>query len=120
MGPDWNQHKTMKMKTILCGLLAVGLLAGCASEKSEQTKQARLEARAKIARADAQRTALLQVPNGTIKEAEIEQEHGRLIWSFDVAVPDSANVREVNVDAMTGQVISTGTETPEQQAEEEK
>jgi uncharacterized membrane protein YkoI len=108
----------MKIKTILCGALAVGLLAGCASEKSEQTKQARLEAKAKIARADAQQTALQQVPNGTVKEAEIEKEHGKLIWSFDIAVPDSKDIKEVAVDALTGQVVSIETETPEQQAKE--
>ena len=108
----------MKIKTILCGALAAGLLAGCVSEKSEQNKQARLEAKAKIAKADARQTALQQVPNGTVKESEIEKEHGKLIWSFDIAVPDSRNIKEVNVDATTGQVISTETETPEQQAKE--
>ena len=108
----------MKTKTILCVALAAGLLAGCASEKSEQTKQARLEAKAKIARADAEKTALQQVPNGTVKEAEIEKEHGKLIWSFDIAVPDSKDIKEVAVDAMTGQVVAVETETPEQQAKE--
>ncbi len=108
----------MKTKTILWIALAAGLLAGCASEKSEQTKQARLEARARIARADAEKTALTQVPNGTVKEAEIEKEHGRLIWSFDITVPDSPNIKEVAVDAMTGQMVSIETETPEQQAKE--
>lgn len=108
----------MKIKIILCGTLAVGLLAGCASEKSEQSKQARLEACAKIARADARQTALQRVPEGTVKEAEIEKEHGKLIWSFDIGLPDSPNIKEVNVDAMTGQVISVETETPEQQAKE--
>ena len=110
----------MKTKTILCVVLAAGLLAGCATEKSEQSKRARLEARAKIAKADAQQTALQQVPNGTVKEAEIEKEHGKLIWSFDIAVPDSQNIKEVAVDAMTGQVISVETETPEQQAKEKE
>ncbi|HLZ54256.1 MAG TPA: PepSY domain-containing protein [Verrucomicrobiae bacterium] len=108
----------MKTKTILWVALAAGLLAGCASEKSEQTKQARLEAGAKIARADAERTALAQVPNGTVKEAEIEKEHGRLIWSFDITVPDSKDIKEVAVDAMTGQMVSVETETAEQETRE--
>lgn len=108
----------MKIKTILCGALAAGLLVGCASEKSEQTKQAELEAQAKITRADAQQTALQQVPNGTVKEAEIEKEHGKLIWSFDIAVPDSKDIKEVAVDALTGQVVSIETETAEQEAGE--
>ena len=117
-GLNESKNKHMKTKTILWIALAAGLLAGCASEKSEQTRQARLEAKAKIARADAQQTALQQVPNGIVKEAEIEKEHGKLIWSFDIAVPDSKNIKEVAVDALTGQVVAVETETPEQQAKE--
>jgi uncharacterized membrane protein YkoI len=108
----------MKIKTILWGILAAGLLAGCETEKSEQAKQAGLEAQAKISKADAQQTALQQVPNGTIKEAEIEKEHGKLIWSFDIAVPDSKDIKEVAVDALTGQVVSIETETAEQESKE--
>ncbi|HEV2436315.1 MAG TPA: PepSY domain-containing protein [Verrucomicrobiae bacterium] len=109
----------MKTKSILCVALTAGLLAGCASEKSEhQNKQARLEARAKIAKADAQQTALQQVPNGTVKEAEIEKEHGKLIWSFDIATPGSKDITEVNVDAVNGKVVSTDKETPEKESKE--
>ena len=108
----------MKIKIMLCGALTAGLLAGCASEKSEQAQQAGLEAQARITKAAAQQTALQQVPNGTIKESEIEKEHGRLIWSFDIAVPDSKNIKEIAVDAMNGEVVSVETETAEQEARE--
>jgi len=108
----------MKIKTILWGILAAGLLAGCASEKSEQAKRAELATQAKITKADSQQTALQQVPNGTLKEAEIEKEHGKLIWSFDIAVPDSKDIKEVAVDALTGRVVSIETETAEQEAKE--
>ena len=115
--PDNNQNK-MKIKTILWGILAAGVLAGCETENSEQAKQAALEGQAKISKADAQQTALQQVPNGTVKEAEIEKEHGKLIWSFDIAVPDSKDIKEVAVDALTGQVVSIETETAEQESKE--
>ena len=117
-GLNESKNKHMKTKTILWVALAAGLLAGCASEKSEQSKQARLEDQAKITRADAQQTALQQVPNGIVKEAEIEKEHGKLIWSFDIAIPDSKDIREVAVDALTGQVISIETEKAGQEAKE--
>lgn len=117
-GLNESKNKHMKTKTILCGALAAGLLAGCASEKSEQTKQARLEARAKIARTDAEKTALAQVPGGTVKEGEIEKEHGKLIWSLDLTTPDSKDITEVNVDAITGAVVSVEKEAPEQEAKE--
>jgi hypothetical protein len=114
----------MKIKTIICSLLAVGLLAGCVCERhehqSKEAKQARLQAQAKISQADAQATALAQVPNGTVKESELEKEHGKLIWSFDIATPDSKDITEVAVDAITGKVVSVEKETPEQQAKEAK
>jgi PBP1b-binding outer membrane lipoprotein LpoB len=105
----------MKMKFLASSALAIVLLAGCASEKQEQ---AELQAQAKVTRADAEKTALTKAPNGTIKEGELEKEHGKLIWSFDIATPDSQDITEVAVDAMTGDVVSVGKETPKAQAKE--
>jgi len=39
----------------------------------------------------------VKVPNGTVKESELEKEHGKLQWSLDVATPDSKDITEVNV-----------------------
>lgn len=109
----------MKNKIIITGVLAAAVgviaLAGCASEKQEQ---AGLQAQAKISKEQAQQTALARVPSGTIKEGELEKEKGKIIWSFDIAIPDSKDIKEVNVDAITGDVVSVDTETPEQQAKE--
>ena len=109
----------MKTKTFIVWLMAMGLAAGCASEKSEDSaQQARLETQAKITRADAEKTALTRIANGTIKESELEKEHGKLIWSFDIATPDTKNITEVAVDAINGEIVSVETETPERQAKE--
>jgi uncharacterized membrane protein YkoI len=110
-----TQTKTMKIKYLASSALAVALLAGCASE---QQKQAKLEAQAKISRADAEKTALTKAPNGTIKEGELEKEKGKLIWSFDIATPDSTDITEVAVDAITGDVVSVEKETPKKEAKE--
>ena len=107
----------MKIKTILCSAIAIGLFVGCASEKQDQAK---LQAEAKVSKADAQSIALGRVPNGTIKEGELEKEKGKLIWSFDIATPDSKDITEVNVDAINGQVVSVEKETAEQQEKESK
>ena len=105
--------KIMNTKNLLGGLLAAGLVVavtgGCASEKDKQ---------AKISKADAEQTALAKVPNGTIKEAELEKEKGKLIWSFDVATPDSKDITEVNVDAITGEVVGVQKESAESEAKE--
>jgi hypothetical protein len=107
----------MKLKNILCSTLGLALLTGCASERHECC-HAKLESHAKISKEDASKTALAQVPNGVIKESELEKEHGKLIWSFDITTPDSKDITEVAVDAITGNVVSTEKETPEEQAKE--
>jgi uncharacterized membrane protein YkoI len=113
-----QQQNKMKNKLMLGGLLAmlvtIGAI-GCATEKQEQAK---LQAQAKISREQAQQTALAKVPGGTVSEAELEKEKGKLIWSFDIATPGSKNITEIAVDAITGDVVSVETETPEQQAKE--
>jgi uncharacterized membrane protein YkoI len=93
--------------------LTAVLLAGCATEKSEEANQAKWMAEAKVSKADAQNTALAQVPNGTVKEGELEKEKGKLIWSFDIATPGTTDITEVNVDAMTGTVVSKEMEKAE-------
>ena len=91
------------------------------TEKHEHhDKQAKLEAEAKLSRADAERIALSRVPGATIKEGELEKEHGKLIWSFDMATPDTKDVTEVNIDAITGAVIAVDKETAKDEAKEKK
>ncbi len=107
----------MKIKTPVFSAVAAVLLAGCCTEKDEAERhnqaadQAKLAARAKISQETAEQTALARVPNGTVKEAEIEKEHGKLIWSFDLTTPGTTDITEVNVDAMTGAVISVQKES---------
>ena len=104
------------MKTMLvAGSALILLLAGCASEHNSS---AVLQAEAKVSKADAEKTALARVPNGSVKEGELEKEKGKLIWSFDIATPDSKDITEVAVDAIAGDVVSMEKETPNQAAGE--
>jgi uncharacterized membrane protein YkoI len=75
---------------------------------------------AKISRANAERSALARVPNGVVKEGELEKEHGKLIWSFDIATPGSSEITEIHVDANTGEVIATEKETEDHEKKEKK
>ena len=113
----------MKTKALLGCALTLGLLAGglvTPVHAGNKDKQAKLEAKAKISKADAEKIALAKVPNGTVKEAELEKEHGKLIWSFDIATPDSADITEVQVNAKTGKVEAVEKETPADQAKEKQ
>jgi uncharacterized membrane protein YkoI len=119
--PTTSTVKIMKMKWIICSALAAVLFVGCETEKGEahhKDKEAKLMAQAKVSKEAAQQTALAKVPNGTIKEGELEKEDGKLQWSFDVATPDSKDITEVNIDAMTGDVISADKESAESEAKE--
>jgi hypothetical protein len=73
---------------------------------------------ARVTKRDAEKTALDQVPNGAIKSAELEREHGKLIWSFDIGQKGTRDIKEVQVDAKSGRIVSVATETPKDQAKE--
>lgn len=97
---------------ILAPLLLAGAFVGCSSS------HANLEAMARISRTEATRIALAKAPGGTVKEAELEKEGGKLVWSFDIATPGSKDITEVQVDAVSGAVVSVESESPADQARE--
>ena len=92
------------------------LAPGCATEKSQRE----LKAKAKISESQARQIALAKAPGGKVKEFEIEEEGGKLVWSFDIATPGTQDITEVLVDALTGDVVSVDKETPAQQEKEKK
>src|SRR6476660_8185035 len=109
----------MKIRNPICSIMTPALLAGfmigCATEEK---KEARLQAEAKITRAHAERVALAKVPGGTVREGELEKEKGKLIWSFDIATVGTKDITEVHEDALTGEVTSVEHETAAHEAKE--
>jgi uncharacterized membrane protein YkoI len=110
----------MNRSHVLNLLTTVALLAGASAGPiwAADESAASLRAEATITEASAAKTALARVPDGSIKSSELEREHGKLIWSFDIARPKSRNIAEVHVDAKTGKVLAEETETPHDQAAE--
>jgi uncharacterized membrane protein YkoI len=104
-----NKGGKMNAKTMGAVLLAAGWLMGCSSTEYSKNPEAheRLHAEAKLDRDAAEKIALARVPGGTVREAELEKEHGRLLWSFDITTSGSDEVTEVEIDAKTGEVVST-------------
>jgi ABC-type thiamine transport system substrate-binding protein len=72
----------------------------------------------KITMAQARAVALKKAP-GHVKSAELEKEHGKLIYSFDIATSKSA-ITEVNVDAMNGKIVAAQQESAAKEAAEKK
>jgi uncharacterized membrane protein YkoI len=89
-------------------------------KEGEKATAAKLEAQAKISKAEAEKIALDKVPGGTIKEGDIEKEKGKVIWSFDIATPGTKDITEVQVDAMTGAIVDIARETVADQEKEKK
>lgn len=77
-----------------------------------------LAKKAKITCANASKTALGKVPGATVKEAELEEEHGKLVWSFDLATKGKSGIDEVQVDALTGEVSAVEHEDAKSEAAE--
>jgi hypothetical protein len=108
----------LKILSIIAVPLWLGLSAPLVAAAG--ASQDALKAQAKVRETDARAGALAKVPGGTVQSAELENEHGKLVWSFDIKDPKSPNVIEVQVDAKTGRVVSKKTESSAEQAKEAK
>jgi len=108
------KQKSDRITLTLISAAGFCLIAACATHDSEPA----LKAQARIPREAAAKTALAKVPHGKIQTSELEKEHGQLVWSFDLAMPKSPDITEVQVSAITGRIVSTEVETPADQAEE--
>lgn len=113
-----KEHIIIMKKNIIISSVAAVVIAVAAGCASEQQEQAEMQSEAKITKEQAQATAMEKAPGGTIKEGELEKEGGKLIWSFDIATPGTKNTTEVNVDAITGAIVSVSTESPESEKKE--
>jgi hypothetical protein len=88
--------------------------------KKGATKE-ELAALAKVTQADAQKSALATFKDpskATVKQAELEAEHGCLVYSFDIEVAGKTGVQEVQIDAGNGKLLSSKHETPKAEAAE--
>ncbi|MEP7380663.1 MAG: PepSY domain-containing protein [Gemmatimonadota bacterium] len=88
------------------------------SSKPMKEEKPGLLAKAKITPDAARSTALARIKGGAIKEEEIEQEDGKLVFSFDIAVAGKTGIEEVLVDAVTGKIVSVEHESPADQSAE--
>jgi uncharacterized membrane protein YkoI len=94
-------------------LVAIAVAAGCASHGVTREvngvkiveDKAGLWARATLAPDSAIKIAVARVPGGTISGAELEEEGGRLIYSFEIKIAGKPGEEEVHVDARTGEVV---------------
>lgn len=89
--------------------------------ESVSAEQAKLQKEAKISMDEAKEIALKHVrKDSKIESSELEREHGKLIYSFDIREPHRKDVTEVNVNAMDGKIVAIDHENPKKEAAEKK
>ena len=107
------------ISTLLAGTSFVLASPPAPTRQSQEARdQEKLAREAKITKEDAQATALKRAP-GTVEEAELEREHGKLVWSFDIRNA-KGTIDEVQVSAITGKIVRVEHETKAQEAAEKK
>ena len=109
----------MKTTTIT---LAVCIVLSTASAKAQNAtmkeEKPGLLQKAKVTAEAATASAQARVPKGKIVSAEIEEEGGKLVFSFDIRTEGKPGIDEVTVDAITGKVLGVQHETPVDESKE--
>jgi len=109
------------MKALAAAALTALLVAPAAmSATTKQESQAQLQKEAKISMDQAKAIALKHVHQAKIESSELEREHGKLIYSFDIREAGRNDVTEVNVDAMNGKIVAIDHENAKKEAAEKK
>jgi uncharacterized membrane protein YkoI len=101
-------------------MLAAPLAAQGPAPKYKRDLPAKLVAQAKVNEADAAKAAQAKYPDARIQAVELENESGRLIYSYELKVAGHSGIEEVNVNAKTGEVVNTEHEGPGAEAKEAK
>jgi uncharacterized membrane protein YkoI len=101
-------------------LLAGAMLASAAPKTRQEIAgaQEKLAREAKITKDEAQATALTRAP-GTVESAELEREHKKLVWSFDIR-NSRGTITEVQVSAINGKIVRVENENRKQEADEKR
>lgn len=113
-------------RTMLALPFAGTLLAASAGVSSLAAQQptykrdlpAALMKQATVTEPAAARLTLASVRNGQIQAVELENEGGRLLYSYELKVPGRSGIEEVNVNAKTGKVVNTEHESPAAEGKE--
>ena len=102
----------MKTHPILLAIAIVGLPVAIAYAAPSTHPQ--------VSMAAARAKALQIVPHASVKAAELEREHGKLVYSFDLTLAGRPGVEEVQIDAQSGKLVSHTHESPAKEAQEKR
>jgi len=108
--------KELLLKTFV---LILGLaFSAAAADKCKEPPE--LKAKAQVTCGQARKAALARVKAGRVQDAELEEDQGKLVYSFDIRRKGASGVEEVQVDAQSGAVTSVKHESAKDEAAEAK
>ncbi len=129
-----GMNRSLAMVAVLGIGVAIGWSVSQMTEKSERGEEAEEAAgvevgsgsggdsanlaAAKITKDSATILALAQVPGGTVKSAELENEDGKLLYSFDIAVAGKEGIEEIHIGATDGAFLGRSHESATEEAGE--
>jgi uncharacterized membrane protein YkoI len=94
---------------VLAAALPVSAAERCSIHPAKGMSGSQLAALAQVSQAEAEKTAVARIGGKkgvSIVGAELESEHGCLIWTFDLRIAGESGVQEVHIDAGNGNVLS--------------
>lgn len=112
---------SMLVSGLALTLFAVSSAAAQATYKRDIPDS--LAKQAKVTESAAAEVAQHRFPKAKIESVELEREKGKLLYSYDLRTEGKSGIDEVQVNAMTGKVVSVQHETPaaeRKEAAEEK
>ena len=72
----------------------------------------RLVAQAKVGEDSALKIASARIPGGKVQALELENENGKLIWSWEFTLAGRPGIYECNVSALDGSIVGVEHEMP--------
>jgi Peptidase propeptide and YPEB domain len=118
------QNSPFLLAGLVMGLWSVAVLASsapCSVHPRKGASKDELKSLAKVSEDEARKTALASLKDpakATVKESELEAEHGCLVYSFDIAVAGKSGIEEIQIDAGNGKLLSSEHESPGAEAAE--
>lgn len=115
LGIDLHRRAVRRLTRRVSYALVLSLLVALFLIARRQRAHATVRERG-LARAE--RTARQLVPGGVLGAEEFHRDRGMPVWTIDLQVPGARELREIDVDARSGRLISSRVETPEEEARE--
>jgi uncharacterized membrane protein YkoI len=89
--------------------LAVVVLLSCSSLQASPNES---KGHPKITKNEAEHIALKHFPGASVASAKLESVQGQLVWTLQIAAQKKERATRVEVDAMTGRIVSPAEKKP--------